>query len=137
MPLKPDFGTTFELLARSIDLRARNHGVISANIANSDTPGYLPGRISFEGALKGVLKGDDRVAAPPSHPRHIPLGSVAGNELHGEAAIDAEEVGEDGNGVSLEVEMGRMAENQIMYNASVQILAKKFEAMKIAIRGGN
>jgi flagellar basal-body rod protein FlgB len=43
----------------------------------------------------------------------------------------------DGNGVELENEMGKMAENQIMYNASVQMLTKKFEGLTYAIRGGN
>jgi flagellar basal-body rod protein FlgB len=37
--------------------------------------------------------------------------------------------------VELEGEMGRMVENQIMYNASVQILAKKFEGLRTAIKG--
>jgi flagellar basal-body rod protein FlgB len=37
--------------------------------------------------------------------------------------------------VELEGEMGRMGENQIMYNATVQLLGKKFEMMKQAIRG--
>jgi flagellar basal-body rod protein FlgB len=43
--------------------------------------------------------------------------------------------GRDNNGVELEAEMSRMAENQIMYNASIQILTKKFEGMKYAIKG--
>ncbi len=44
--------------------------------------------------------------------------------------------GKDGNAVELENEMGRMVENQVMFNASVQILSKKFEGLRSAIREG-
>jgi flagellar basal-body rod protein FlgB len=44
--------------------------------------------------------------------------------------------GKDGNAVELENEMGRMAENQIMFNASVQLLVKKLEGLKTALREG-
>ena len=49
--------------------------------------------------------------------------------------MTSKNMGPDGNGVELESEMGRMAENQIMYNATVQLLGKKFEGLKQAIRG--
>lgn len=137
MPFDVTLGSTIELLVKNIDLRVKNHGVISANLANADTPGYVPGRFSFEGALKGALKGENELAPASAHPRHIPFKSGGLGEVHGEIATEAETVGEDGNGVSLEVEMGRMVENQIMYNASVQILAKKFEGVKYAIKGGS
>jgi flagellar basal-body rod protein FlgB len=45
--------------------------------------------------------------------------------------------GRDGNGVELENEMGRMVENQIMFNADVQLLTKKFQELTLAIKGGN
>ncbi len=44
-------------------------------------------------------------------------------------------LGRDGNGVELENEMGKLVENQILYNASVQIIAKQFETLKTAIKG--
>jgi flagellar basal-body rod protein FlgB len=44
--------------------------------------------------------------------------------------------GKDGNAVELENEMGRMAENQVLFNASVQMLNKKFEGLRSAIREG-
>jgi flagellar basal-body rod protein FlgB len=37
--------------------------------------------------------------------------------------------------VDIEAEMGKMAENQILYNASVQMIAKKFDGLRQAIRG--
>jgi flagellar basal-body rod protein FlgB len=136
MPIPGIFGTTIELLGKSLDLRAKRHAVISANLANVETPGYTPTDLSFESELKGALRKGG--SAPSTHPRHIPLKGGAASLLQVQGTVteapDGAE-GRDGNGVQLETQMGRMAENQIMYNASVQLLNKKFEMMKQAIKG--
>ena len=134
------FGSTLELLGKSIDLRARKHSMISGNLANAETPGYTPSTLDFEAELKHAVqtKLGKRNSTPP-HPRHIPLkGQAAELEaVRGRVMeVPAGPAGRDGNGVELEAEMSRMMENQILYNASVQILAKKFEGLKTAIRDG-
>lgn len=133
------FSTTVNLLAKSVDLRARNHNYISANLANAETPGYTPTALSFEKQLREAVKdrGGSRGRAV-THPRHIPLKGGAGSldRVEGEAIeAPAGTPGMDGNGVEIENEMAKMTQNQIMYNASVQILAKKFEGLKTAIKG--
>ena len=137
MPVNAIFGTTVELLGKTLDLRAKRQNLISANLANVETPGYTPSDLSFEAELKSALnKGG--ASAQVSNPRHIPLkgGSTALQLVVGEQVeLPGKDAGPDGNGVELESEMGRMAENQIMYNASVQLLTKQFEMIKQAIRG--
>lgn len=136
MPVQGIFGTTVELLGKSLDLRAKRHTLISSNLANVETPGYTANDLSFEGQLKSVLKEGPKAAAP--HPRHIPLkgASVSLERVQGDVVdLPSRNLGPDGNGVEMETEMGRLAENQIMYNATVQLLAKKFEGLKQAIRG--
>ncbi len=139
MPIDGLFSTTVELLGKSIDLRSRNHNQISANMANAETPGYTPTRLSFEGELKDALqsqkKGTTLVSA---HPRHIPVKGAQKSLQSVQGVLEetpAPNPGKDGNRVELEQEMAKMAENQILYNASVQILAKKFEGLKQAIKG--
>ena len=141
MPVDGLFSTTVELLGKSIDLRTKNHNLISANMANAETPGYVPTRLSFEGELKEALesreKGAKLVAA---HPRHIPIKGMRRSLDQVQGTLEetpAPNPGRDGNRVELEQEMARMAENQILYNASVQMLAKKFEGLKQAIKGTN
>jgi flagellar basal-body rod protein FlgB len=138
MPVNGIFGTTVELLGKTLDLRARRQNLISANLANVETPGYTPSDISFEAELKSALKKGGTAEQSPN-PRHIPLkgGGAGALELVVGQVVElpGKGGGTDGNGVELESEMGRMAENQIMYNASVQLLTKKFEMMKQAIRG--
>ena len=140
MPVPGIFGTTIELLGKTLDLRAKRQELISANLANAETPGYTPSDISFEAQLKGALNRGAPSSSTPANPRFIPLkgegSSAALDQVRGELIeIPGRDTGRDGNGVEMESEMGRMAENQIMYNASVQLLTKKFEMMKQAIKG--
>lgn len=137
MPVQGIFGNTVELLGKTLDLRAKRHTMISANLANVETPGYTASDISFEGQLKSALKGGPN-SGGVTHPRHIQLkgGAASLEKVQGDLVdLSSRNMGPDGNGVEMESEMGRLAENQIMYNASVQILAKKFEGLKQAIRG--
>ncbi|MBT0663975.1 flagellar basal body rod protein FlgB [Geobacter pelophilus] len=141
MPIEGIFSNTIELLGKSIDLRAKNHNHISANLANAETPNYIPATLSFEGELRDALK-SNKSANPGkkavSHPRHIPLKGQANSLASVEGRIvetPAPGIGRDGNAVELEQEMGKLAANQIMYNASVQIIGKKFEGLKSAIKG--
>jgi flagellar basal-body rod protein FlgB len=134
------FGATINLVARNLDLRAKNHLYIAANISNTETPGYVPKSLSFEQELKGALQDGRGVKVASPNPRHIPLRGSADrlDEVQGTLEeTPASGMGRDGNGVDLEREMGRMAENQILFNASVQVLSKKFEGLKYAVRGGN
>jgi flagellar basal-body rod protein FlgB len=137
MPVQGIFSNTVELLGKSLDLRAKRHALISANLANVETPGYTPSELSFEGQLKSALNQGGK-GASVTHPRHIPIkgGSAPLQRVEGEVVeLATSRSGPDGNGVELEAEMGKMAENQIMYNATVQLLGKKFEGLKQAIRG--
>lgn len=139
MAINELFGTTIDLVAKNLDLRAKNHLQIAANISNTETPGYIPKTLSFEQELKGAMKSGEGLQATSHNPRHIPLKGMAGRvaEVQGTLKeVPSNDMGRDGNGVDLEREMGRMAENQILFNASVQILSKKFEGLKYAVRGG-
>lgn len=137
MPVNGIFSSTVDLLGKSIDLRAKQQNLISSNIANAETPNYIPKALSFEQELQGALR-ETRTGSvqAPVNPRHIPLEGGGLQAVTGKVVeTPAKTPGKDGNAVELEGEMSRMMENQIMYNASVQILAKKFEGLRTAIRG--
>lgn len=138
MALDGIFDTTIRLLEKNLDLRARNQNFISANLANAETPGYIPTNLSFEGELKDALKNRGGGSAYLTNPRHIPLKGQSGwlDKVQGRVIeTPAASIGKDGNGVELENEMGKLVENQILYNATVQIVSKQFESLKTAIKG--
>ncbi len=133
------FNTTINLLGRSLDLRAENHNRISANIANAETPGYTPTALSFDKELQDAVRSRGQAAPVPTHPRHIPLkGSLMSlDQITGTIVEDKSAINSlDRNGVELENEMGKMVQNQIMFSTSIQLLNKKFEGLKTAIKGG-
>ena len=143
MQIEGIFNSTIELLGKSVDLRAKNQNLIASNIANAETPNFIPKTLAFEQELQGALKvrqtGQYSSATP--HARHIPIrGAGVGNAMQSVSGriveTPAKTPGKDGNAVELENEMGNLAENQVMFNASVQMLTKKFEGLRSAIREG-
>lgn len=137
------FNSTIDLLGKSVDLRAKNQNLIASNIANAETPNFTPKSLEFESELQGALKNGQRAGSAPTltHSRHIPIrGAGAGNGLQSVSGkvveTPAKTPGKDGNAVELENEMGKMTENQVMFNVSVQMLTKKFEGLRTAIREG-
>jgi len=104
-------------LLGSCELRAR---VVSANIANSNTPGYVRQVVRFEDLLREELQdGGDAVAVLP------------------ELAPDLETPSRpDGNNVSLELELNAMRENRLLYEAYSSILRSHFSLLESAISEG-
>jgi flagellar basal-body rod protein FlgB len=143
MRIEGIFSSTIDLLGKSVDLRAKNQNLIASNIANAETPNYVPKTLAFEEELQGAIKSDHAGEHPSSatDARHVALRGprafsavqlVSGRVLETPAKTPSK----DGNAVEVENEMGKMAENQIMFNASVQLLTKKFEGLRTAIKGG-
>ncbi len=142
MPVSDIFGTSINLLSKTMDLRIKNQSLIAGNLANAETPGYTPTELSFKDELKQAVNGRKVSNSTPAvtNPRHIPLRRSAGDieDVQGRIVESSGgTAGKDGNSVEMENEMYRMAENQVMYNASVQFLAMKFDGLKTAIKGGN
>ena len=136
------FSSTIDLLGKSIDLRSKNQNLIASNIANVETPNFIPKALAFEQELQGALKNHPAGQRPASapHARHIAVrGAGGGGSVQAVSGkvieTPASTPGKDGNAVELEDEMSKMAENQIMFNVSVQMMTKKFEGLRTAIKG--
>lgn len=137
MPIEGLFNTTMSVLGKSIDLRARNQNLLASNIANAETPNYVPKSLEFESELQDALKNGGKSSPAITNPRHIPLKGTGGDieSVTGRTIeTPASTPGKDGNAVELEGEMSRLAENQIMYNASVQLLARQFTELRNALK---
>ena len=141
MQVEGIFSNTINLLSKSVDLRAKKQNLIASNIANAETPNFIPKNLVFDDQLQSAMKSGTNGQRPHTlpHQRHIPVRG-AGTALHSVTGkiieTPAKTPGKDGNSVELENEMGKMSENQIMFNASVQLLSKKFEGLRTAIREG-
>ena len=133
------FGQTIDIASRALDLRSRRHEMIISNIANADTPGYK----SFDMLVDEALSRSSGEKAPAvkmqrTHPGHLP--PAASTRINVDAKVVQTETPAslrgDGNTVDMEREMSNLAENQILYKATTQILSKKFNGLLEAIKGG-
>ncbi len=125
-------------LNTSLNLRQANQNVISSNIANADTPGYKTKKMEFESSLRDALGVGDRLPTNDTNPRHIIHHTT--DPTDPEIYEDPNDVVSlDGNTVDRSAEMAKLAENQLLYDASVEMLKKKLGMLKYAVTegGGN
>ncbi|WP_028585471.1 flagellar basal body rod protein FlgB [Desulfogranum mediterraneum] len=136
MSIPQQLDTTMQLLQKVLDLRAKNQQVISSNIANAETPGYAAKSLQFEDALKGAMA-DGNLKPVATHPQHIPLAPSHLSQVEGTLSetVDRTGIGDE-NSVSVDQEMVKLSENQILYEAAVTMLNKKMSLLKYTINGG-
>jgi len=132
------FDPTIGALNTALNLRQLNQNVISGNIANADTPGYKAKAVEFEGALRDALGVGRNVNPQGTNPHHIvhsatdPVEPEIYDDPNGVESLD-------GNTVDRAGEMAKMAENQALYDAAVEMLKRKLGMLKYSITegGGN
>lgn len=131
------FDANTRLLGKVLDLRAQKAQIISANIANAETPGFSPSRFDFEQDLAQALDGRKEIQLTRSDARHLALGPANFNEVSGKVVMVADRTGTgDKNGVSVDQEMLNLSENELLYETAAQLLGKKFSLLKHVISGG-
>lgn len=129
------FDPTIGALNTSLNLRLFNENVISSNIANADTPGYKAKAVEFEGALREALGVGGKLSLETTDPEHIvhretdPVEPGVYDDPNGVESLD-------GNTVNRSVEMSKLSENQLMYDASAELMKRKLGMLKYAITEG-
>ncbi len=126
-------GRTMRLLKSSLDFRAAKQSVITSNLANIETPGYEPKKANFSQALKEAVDGNAKkirtdLNLTRTHDAHLPS-SARTNPAY---TIGPAEAGRS----DLDREMAEMAKNNLLFEASTTLLAKKFQSLRTAIEGG-
>ena len=134
MPDSRMFGRTYEVLSNSLDISAKRHNLIASNIANMDTIGYKPKDLDFQKTLK-------RVMAPPSppdmsqtHKKHYAGFNVNSSSINGVNSEDVDIYHLDS--VNIDTEMTNLVVNNIKYRTATEMLLRKMEKLRYAIREG-
>ena len=130
--------TTMQLLSKSLDYRTSRHDLLASNIANKDTPGYKAEDMVFEKALGKALNADKPGPLRTTDPRHMDANFTPPLELHQPERIQSANAfpSFNGNTVDIDREMAKVAENQLMYNATAKMVAHKIKLMKTALNDG-
>lgn len=132
------FDPVIGALNTSLNLRQLNQEIIGSNIANADTPGYKSQAMEFEGALRKALGTEGGTPIAKTQAGHIAPQDT--DPIHPQIYDDPNGVESlDGNTVDRAAEMSKMAENQILYDASAEMLKRKLGMLKYGITegGGN
>ncbi|MFN3191424.1 MAG: flagellar basal body rod protein FlgB [Aureliella sp.] len=106
------------LLGNALGAADQNHRVLSANVANVNTPGYKTKQLDFQQLM-------DRLESRDSQ-RHM-IGEVEVSDVEGLA----ERV--DGNNVDLEKELSALKKNAMAYQAYTQLMSSKLGTMRKAM----
>ena len=119
------FDVTFQTLDLALGAAGKRQEVLANNLANVNTPGYKRLDVDFDGILAKAVDAariGDRSALDALRPTVTQDHSVA--------------VRADGNSVDVDQEMAFLAENNIRYNALVQLTQKKLDTLKYVISDG-
>jgi len=107
----------------ALRLRSYRQELLSANIANSDTPNYKAVDFDFAQALKE--------AQVPQAP-HSSGGADASPPLQYRVPAQSSL---DGNSVEMDAERAKFADNTVRYEAAMRVLSAQIKTMLAAVQG--
>jgi flagellar basal-body rod protein FlgB len=106
-------------LEKFLDLTSQRHKLVTANMANIDTPGYRTKDINFQGELERAESGGDTGFMPI-------VRSVSG-------LLERP----DGNNVSMDREGIVLSEVQLQFGMGIQLMQHEFHNLMLAIHEGS
>ena len=118
----------------ALDYHVSRHNVLSSNVANAETPGFRP---------QELLREPERAAFAASLPLDVTsTAHVGGGPGEGERDYDVREdrtaqPGANGNSVSLEHEMAKLAANDIRFEGAVKIVSHQLGMLRYAANDGS
>lgn len=123
------FGSV-DLGRRTLDYQLERHNVLASNVANIETPGFLPHELlrAPEEATGAHLRTTD--------PHHLAGPGASGPEWS-TATETVVTPGNDGNAVSLERELSRVAANHLRYEGVARLVQMHLGALRYAANDGS
>ena len=120
------FGETFLAVESAMRFRVARQGMLAANVANTDTPGYQRSDLNF------VERFDRAVSLRTADPSHIAGAETA---VPGRVAHDRSPGRVDGNNVNLDRELVRLSRNAGAFSEQAAVLSRLIELHRTAIDG--
>ena len=111
--------------------------VLTQNVANADTPGYVAHdlkALDFAAALRqssSLTQSASQMMI--TDPRHIAIAPQGGAGNFEDVEVHDSEANPNGNSVSLEQEMIKVSDTQAQFQAATNLYAKAMTMMKTAI----
>ena len=116
-----------KILEQVIQQTSVRHGVLASNIANVDTPNYRAKDIKFGQVL------DDELALAGTDPKHMKTAADRSKSGSTYMAEDTQPWA-DNNNVEMDLEVAKMTENAMLFQAGITLLEKKVTQFKSALK---
>lgn len=114
-------------LEEIVDYTLRRHEVLTSNLANSDTPGYKARDIEFETVLN-----EEGLRLRRTSPVHLQTIEAGFQEV---LRDDDSPPWLDENNVEEDLEIAKITENAILYQATLRLMNDRFKMYKILFTG--
>jgi flagellar basal-body rod protein FlgB len=118
---------------QALALRAQRTEILSANIANANTPGYKARDIDFSAAMQTAMD-QQGSGLRRTDPRHLPAAGAGGSGADLMYRLPAQP-SLDGNTVESHREHAEFMDNAVRYQASLGFLDSRIRSLQTAIRG--
>lgn len=132
----------FAMATKRMGWLARRQEVLSQNVANADTPNFVPHDLkaqNFRSMLKASgADGAKAVTLAQTDPGHIAPRQDPGSKFHDAKDREDYETAPSGNAVVLEEQMMKVSETQTDYRMATSLYHKHISMIKDALgrRGG-
>lgn len=132
--MRTDF--TWDVIAKNLEGLARRVEATSQNVANANTPGYVRREVTFEAQLKEVIDGPRRLPMQRNAPSHFSnVAADVSDVTPRERRFANDTYRLDMNNVDPEIEMARLAQSRMSYQAMTRVLSRKIAMYRKAIGG--
>ncbi len=125
----------FSLLSKRMEWLGQRQKVLAQNIANADTPDYVPHDLKAQDFRRMV----ERQYLPTLKPEATRAGHIQTSSLKADGrGVEQKqnyETAPSGNAVVLEEQLIKVAQTQNDYNAITNLYKKQVAMMKMALRG--
>jgi flagellar basal-body rod protein FlgB len=128
-----DFFKGVDSQRRALDFHLSRHNVLASNLANAETPGFRP----FELLRELNKNGAGTVPMSVSNEGHFGTTGAAPSEEYVAREDQTAAPGANGNAVSLEHEMSKLAANDIRFEGAVKIVTQQLALLRYAANDGN
>ncbi len=134
--MKTLFDDHIDVTARVMDFQIQRQNLVSANLANMNTPGYKARHLEFEAELQAALGMNDTGPVTKTHAKHMPAPFNIDDTRATLDKVLAPRVVPGVDNVNLDKEMAIMAKNSLTYNALTTVIQKSFSGLSKVIQDG-
>jgi len=124
--------SVFGVHTLALDTWSRRTEVLSSNLANADTPGYLARDVDFKSVLAHATGQSESLPLTTTSAGHMDPAGLGRNLAY----RVPNQPSMDGNTVDTQVEQANFAGNTVHYQASLAFITAEIKMLRTAAMGG-